>query len=46
MAEIEKELLKAIEEVATSTDMTVDECIRQALEVLEKEEQNCKVSSM
>lgn len=40
MAEFEKELLKAIEEVATSTDMTVDECIRQAIEMLEKEEKN------
>lgn len=46
MTKFENELMKAIEEVATSTNMTVKECIRQAMEVLEKEEQNCKVSNM
>jgi hypothetical protein len=39
MTEFEKELLKAIEEIATNTGMTVNECIRQAIELLEKEEQ-------
>lgn len=37
MTNFEKELMKAIEEVATSTNMTVDECIRQAIELLNKQ---------
>ena len=38
MKEFQKELMKAIEEVATSTDITVDKCIVQAMEMLREEE--------
>jgi hypothetical protein len=39
MDELRAELLKAIEEVATSTGMTAKECIRQAIEMLEQEKE-------
>ena len=38
MDDLQKELLKAIEEIATTRGMTTKECIIQAIEILEKEE--------
>ncbi|MBU5440389.1 ribbon-helix-helix protein, CopG family [Tissierella sp. MSJ-40] len=37
MIELQSELLKAIEEIATTRGMTTEECIRQAIEILEGE---------
>ena len=37
MTDIQKELLKAIEEISMSTGMTTKECIRQVIELLELE---------
>lgn len=39
MDELREELLNAIEEVATSTGLTVNECIRQAISMLEQEKE-------
>ena len=39
MNELREELLKAIEEVATNTGLTVNDCIRQAIEMLEQEKE-------
>ncbi len=37
MTDIQKELLKAIEEISMSTGITTKECIRQAIEILKEE---------
>jgi Na+-translocating ferredoxin:NAD+ oxidoreductase RNF subunit RnfB len=42
MTSFQKELITAIEEVATSTGLTVSECIRQAIALIKREKKQYK----
>ena len=46
MNDFRNELIDGIVEVSLETGIAVSKCIEIAIEMLEKEEQNCKVSSM
>ncbi len=40
MTEFQKELMEGIEEIATSTGMTIEEVIKQAIELLKEVKRN------
>lgn len=42
MTSFQKELITAIEEVSTSTGLTVSECIRQAIALIKREKKQYK----